>query len=421
MYRTIFYSWQNDTPNKTNRNFIEDCLEKAIREIKIDLAVDEPERNDSDIKLEKDTKGVSGSPPIADTIFKKIDQCEIFVPDLTFVGVRSDGKRKMPNTNVIVEYGYAVNALGHERIIAVMNTAYGPPRDAEGHSLMPFHMQHLRDPITYKLNEDDEPDVRTDVKNRLISILKSALNDALRSQLKRNEAPPIAHEPIPTGFQKSTFLQKGEKLLTYTDRYSTVDNNDIFMPEGPQMFLRMLPNEKQEEWTPYKLQQLAENVLRPFGPLLGYSWDINERGAVIFTGGFEGKTANQIVQVFLNGEIWGINGQCFGLLENGKKEPILLPEEMYENTLCLYRSFLHDKLNISPPFKFIAGMVGTIGRGIVLPKPPPGKIYYETVVGNCVSNEIIHEDQVEVNASAHDALLPFYDKVYEFCGIPRPK
>ena len=32
---TIFYSWQSDLPNKDNRSFIENCIEKAIRKEKL--------------------------------------------------------------------------------------------------------------------------------------------------------------------------------------------------------------------------------------------------------------------------------------------------------------------------------------------------------------------------------------------------
>lgn len=31
--RTVFYSWQSDLPNATNRGFIEDCLDRALEEL----------------------------------------------------------------------------------------------------------------------------------------------------------------------------------------------------------------------------------------------------------------------------------------------------------------------------------------------------------------------------------------------------
>lgn len=33
MKKTIFYSWQSDSDSKTNRNFIEECIKKAIKEL----------------------------------------------------------------------------------------------------------------------------------------------------------------------------------------------------------------------------------------------------------------------------------------------------------------------------------------------------------------------------------------------------
>ena len=50
--QTIFYSWQSDLPNSINRGFIQDCLERAIKELKSDeeLALDPC--------LDRDTSGV---------------------------------------------------------------------------------------------------------------------------------------------------------------------------------------------------------------------------------------------------------------------------------------------------------------------------------------------------------------------------
>jgi hypothetical protein len=137
MSQTIFYSWQSDLPNKTNRSFIEQAINKAIQQISTDTALENADRpeTEEDLELDKDTKGVTGSPPIADTIFEKIEQATVFVPDLTFVG--SSDKRQFPNPNVLIEYGYALKVLGHSRIIPIMNEAYG---EVNGSSL-PFDMK----------------------------------------------------------------------------------------------------------------------------------------------------------------------------------------------------------------------------------------------------------------------------------------
>ena len=78
----FFYSWQSDLPNAINRGLIEKAPEKAIKRIGRNTTLDPASR----VELDKDTQGVSGSPPIAETILAKIENCAAFVADLTFVG-----------------------------------------------------------------------------------------------------------------------------------------------------------------------------------------------------------------------------------------------------------------------------------------------------------------------------------------------
>jgi hypothetical protein len=95
MPSTVFFSWQADTETKVGRNFIERALERATARIGGDANVEEAVR---DLSVDRDTKDVPGSPPIVDTIFRKSDSAAVFVPDLTFVGDRLDGRRT-PNPN----------------------------------------------------------------------------------------------------------------------------------------------------------------------------------------------------------------------------------------------------------------------------------------------------------------------------------
>jgi hypothetical protein len=125
MVMTVFYSWQSDTPNSTNRTFIENCLKKAIHEVRDDLSVQEALR-DEELSVDKDTAGIPGMPEIANTIFEKIERCAVFVPDLTFIAESQNG-RFIPNPNVLIEYGWALAKLSRARFIPVMNVAFGSP------------------------------------------------------------------------------------------------------------------------------------------------------------------------------------------------------------------------------------------------------------------------------------------------------
>jgi hypothetical protein len=127
----VFYSWQSDLPNATNRGFIGQALENAARAI----------RQDDSIQIEpvvdRDTVGVPGAPDIVSTILDKIEKAQVFVCDVSIVNGQS-GARPTPNPNVLVELGYALKALGAERIILVMNSAFGGPES------LPFDLRMKR-------------------------------------------------------------------------------------------------------------------------------------------------------------------------------------------------------------------------------------------------------------------------------------
>src|SRR5437016_1448154 len=137
----IFYAWQSDTLARLNHRFIHEAAEIAIASLNQNVEIEEAES----FELDHDTKGVPGMPPIAETICKKINDCTLFLGDLTIVGEfarPSDGTTKrVPNANVLVELGYARRAKGVERLITVMNTAFGDPGG------LPFDLAHLRYPI----------------------------------------------------------------------------------------------------------------------------------------------------------------------------------------------------------------------------------------------------------------------------------
>ncbi len=154
----VFYSWQSDLPGNTNRNFLNTCIDEAVKNC--NSVVDGME-----IEADRDTKGKTGSPNISQTIFEKIDECDLFIADVSIVnsnmiaadGVTDDGKKDIdgsvsdrtensknqefrytPNPNVLIELGYAVKHLGWERVICFMNTDYGNQKK------LPFDLDHQR-------------------------------------------------------------------------------------------------------------------------------------------------------------------------------------------------------------------------------------------------------------------------------------
>jgi hypothetical protein len=165
----VFYSWQSDLPNSTNRSFIETALQKATKSIYNDDSIE------VDPVIDRDTANVPGSPDIATTIFEKIDNAVIFVCDISIINPNSQS-RLTPNPNVLIELGYAINALGSERIIMVMNTAFGKPEE------LPFDLRMKR-VVTYNANPEDND--RSQERQKLQSILKEAMNTIFRMEMSQ--------------------------------------------------------------------------------------------------------------------------------------------------------------------------------------------------------------------------------------------
>jgi hypothetical protein len=123
----VFWSWQADTPGKTGRHFVREALADAIEALKQPADVEEPSEREAReaLHLDHDRQGVPGSPDLAPTIFAKIDQAAVFVADVTLIAQMDaeDGgaKKKLINSNVAIEYGYALHALGDRAILTVQN------------------------------------------------------------------------------------------------------------------------------------------------------------------------------------------------------------------------------------------------------------------------------------------------------------
>ena len=123
---------------------------------------------------DQDTQDVPGSPNIAETILKKIDDCRVFVGDLTHIGP-NEHHELTPNPNVLIEYGYALKSVGYGRMIAVLNKAFGDPRSKP----LPFDLQHKRWPFIYDARPSDPEQERRSERNRLSQKLQSAIRSVL--------------------------------------------------------------------------------------------------------------------------------------------------------------------------------------------------------------------------------------------------
>lgn len=154
MSRIIFYSWQNDLPQKTHRYFLDRCIQDALKSLEKEAKVY--------MEYDRDTMGLMGSPDITESIFNKIDKSVLFVCDVSIINPESEGK-KTPNPNVLIELGYAASKLGWERIVCLFDSNTGKIED------LPFDLRQKR--ITpFNPSEPNE-------RQRITSILALNIKD----------------------------------------------------------------------------------------------------------------------------------------------------------------------------------------------------------------------------------------------------
>ena len=159
--KVIFYSWQSDSDNRYNRNFIENSLKKAIKEIN---------REDLDFEfiIDRDTRNIPGMPSIENTIIEKINLTDIFIADISLINTESvelRDERPVSNPNVLFELGYAMGKLGPESIIGIFNNCSGSVEQ------LPFDIRQKR-VLQYTLSGDS--DTKT-IKDNFVKILKKAI------------------------------------------------------------------------------------------------------------------------------------------------------------------------------------------------------------------------------------------------------
>lgn len=175
--RVIFYSWQSD--DRESKNFIEKCLKNAIKTLEGDPALDfRPELDDS-------TKGRMGAVDIPATITEKIDNCDVFVADLSFIGKHNN--RKLVNQNVLYELGYMIGKRTANRVIMLFNADSGEIKD------LPFDISHRR-VMPFSMQNDKKGEQLTSNLSNLLSVYLQ--NAELLERLPKNVEVELDNEEL---------------------------------------------------------------------------------------------------------------------------------------------------------------------------------------------------------------------------------
>lgn len=274
----IFYSWQSTSP-ASNRSLIGKALENAAKVI----------RNDGTVNVEpvidRDTEGVAGSPDITDTIFEKIERSHAIACDVSLVNNGS------PNPNVLIELGYAIKVLKWNRILMVINEAFGPVEK------LPFDLRGKR---TIKYNSPTDAEERASERKVLESTFERAIRAILKEQKRTSESPTnlpsirlltTAEDLNQSRLALHAKIQKAMEHYRFdyeTERDST--RNEAAAAKGLDLFCRVLGDILKE----------ANGVLQKD------VWEHFHRGM---------KQLKKVASPN-NGKIWEDTDQCFVELSN---------------------------------------------------------------------------------------------------------
>jgi hypothetical protein len=351
----VFWSWQADTPGKIGRHFVRDAISEAIDVLKADQDIVEPsEREARDaLELDQDRQGVPGSPDLAATIFRKIDEAAVFVADVTCVGITPDGK-KLINSNVAIEYGHAHKSLGDTSILMVQNTHYGSRDD------LPFDLRHKAGPIQFTLAPDATKQQIASERAKLRGEFVARLRPYLK--MKPMVQRPL-HKETPSTYIKAAFAQPGE-ILARIGR-GTPDEIAYRFDEMRAFYLRLIPY--YDRTTPLSHADLADLAVHkraidiPARQIYSGYGDRNHFGAIVFEPHGTAEVPRALTQAFRNGELWALTTEFF---VHWRGYDLIPAPNVYNILLRVLENFVslsENQFANGRPITIVLGAVGLAG------------------------------------------------------------
>ena len=396
----IFYSWQSDTPNRVGRAFIREALDVAVS----GLDVSESERPEVD----QDTAGILGSPVIANTIFDKIREAAVVVADVTLTGQTRDGKR-LANSNVCIELGYAIGTRGDGVLLKVMNTYYGAPGG------LPFDLAHRRWPVQFQL----APDASREDRSNCRAALAKEFRKILQSYIEAHAPPKETFTPATATSHNGAYWRPNENLLEHSS-WRLGELSATYGSDVPLVYLRIWPDMMIAPLTVRQLNDFNVSTIEPLGGRTGgWSYSHNRYGVLTFTHDRdEGLAAT--TQVFESGEIWGLNAWWLRDREDMPEgTPHFVPSQAYEegvrHSLDVYMQRAIEHFGYPSTIHIESGLINADGYRLAMAEMwdrYSGRIY-----DNIVTRVTVDADDRKTITLA---LLQIYENMYAGARVVRP-
>lgn len=389
---TAFYAWQSDRPSNVGRHFIRKALDDAARRLSEDPALE------VEVVIDADTEGIVGTPPVTETILKKICAADIFVPDLTFVA-KTDAGKLLPNPNVMAEYGYALHALTFEAMMPIMNTHFGPPTE------LPFDLGHVRHPTQY----DVAPSVTDGERHAARDRLSKTLEGILRLMVQRVMSKARTDEKfVPTVPVRSpAFFFEAEQVLA---NFGDPGEQELRFKRDSVIYLRLYPTYADQPRVGLTRSIEVVQKLAPFERVVSPLGTQNDWGAINLQPHGNGITS--FTQMFATGELWGVSEKPFAHRDNRELLYAIEVEKAFVATLKSYRTVYEHDLRLRPPFTVEFGATGLKDRYLVVPSQEfPFGDYAGPFRADSISRQyqLTSFDDAEWQLALKDFLVELYD------------
>lgn len=242
MILRIFFSWQVETNLQgfNNKDFLKDCIGSAIKQIE-----NKGTLKGIHFELIEGLNKTSGDPEVAPLMFTQIDNCDIFIGDMTIVqricsrlepfrNKKGLYFRYSPNCNVYGEYNRALGLHKDfwKQIILLLNDTNKSPE--EDSSVIPFDTRHRRWPITFKL-KDNSVESKIKAKEALMKELPEAIR---KCALAAREWIDKRYYPFSSWFKQSKDgrLNRYKVDVCIVDKYKAqiLESKGVFLVIGPK-------------------------------------------------------------------------------------------------------------------------------------------------------------------------------------------
>jgi len=362
------------------------------------------------LHLDHDRKGVPGSPDLAPTILKKIEQSAVFIADVTLVGRPLAGapggkrvhEKRFINSNVGIEYGYALHALTDAAIQMVQNTHYGD-RDK-----LPFDLQHKAGPIQYRLAPTAS---NAEIAAARVQLVGSLIT-ALRPYFSSGPARAPSFRETPATRSPAFFFDTGEVFARIGE--PSVDEIALQFKEPRAFYLRLIPAVDPQ----FKIAELGgrlqSKVIDTLSPTLGGMPQRNRDGIVSCNPRSGASNAlGSFSQVFRNGEFWSVTSGFYAEYQGRTVVPTGSVENICKRVLANFVTLAEDAFGLTGPFTVEIGATGLgntwLGTGH---RAMIGPIHDEQVIVRRVLNGTSLAAQAQV-------IGEFIDELYDRAGGER--